>query len=262
MTVPIPGANRKILLGGTARSPEEVISLRDMGLSFAEITISKPPEFQLLIDKYRALQRETGLFYLCHGPREGDPNNLHTLETVYLPKLFQVLDIVPGLGMKQLTLHLWMDPRFVSKDVLDYKIGFLARVTRRAGAGGITVCLENLSESAAHLAEVFEAVPDLCLTLDLGHAELLSEENTSHGFLRDMPERIKHIHLHDNFGGSSPDDDLHLPPGEGRIDFPAIFDRLHTIPYGGTITMELRPEQIQGCLGYVKRLVYPEKRQD
>jgi sugar phosphate isomerase/epimerase len=28
-------------------------------------------------------------------------------------------------------------------------------------------------------------------------------------------DRIKHIHAHDSFGGSAPEDDLHLPIGEG-----------------------------------------------
>ena len=249
--------NRKILLGGTARNPDDVISLSVLGLCFAEITIADPVNFRLLQERYRTLSPVPGFFYLCHGPREGDPNNVNNLETVYFPKLLQVLDIMPELEMPLLTLHLWMDPRFVSEKVIAYKIGFLKRVTERASGNGITVCLENLSENAAHLAEVFSAVPQLNLTLDLGHAELLSTENTSFGFLENCPERIKHIHLHDNNGGNSPDDDLHLPVGEGKIDFQEIFQKLHAVQYKGTITLELRPDQIESCLERVKRLVYP-----
>jgi sugar phosphate isomerase/epimerase len=63
--------------------------------------------------------------------------------------------------------------------------------------------------------------------------------------------------LHDNHGGTSPADDLHLPVGEGKIDFHKIFQRLHAVHYTGTITLELRPDQIESCLGYVKRLVSP-----
>jgi len=55
------------------------------------------------------------------------------------------------------------------------------------------------------------------MTLDLGHGELLCEENRSLGFIEKFPERIKHVHLHDNRGGNSPTDDLHLPPGEGWL---------------------------------------------
>ncbi len=234
-----------------------MISLHEMGLRFAEITIVNPADFRFLLDKYRALPRLTDFFYLCHGPAEGDPNDMHTLETIYFPKLLHVLDIMPELEMRLLTLHLWMDPRFVREETIAYKIGFLKRVMERASGNGIIVCLENLSENAVHLAEVFAAVPRLNLTLDLGHAELLSKENTSFGFLENYPDRIKHIHLHDNHGGNSPDDDLHLPVGEGKIDFRKIFQRLHAVHYRGTITLELRPGQIESCLGHVRRLVYP-----
>ena len=251
------GLNRKIHLGGTARSPDDVIYLHKLGLQFAEITIANPDDFSLLQDKYRAVLRDTDFFYLCHGPREGDPNDMDTLETIYFPKLLQILAIMPELEMRLLTVHLWMDSRFVLEETIAYKIGFLKRLTERASGSGISVCLENLSENATHLAGVFAAVPSLNLTLDLGHAELLSNENTSFGFLENCRDRIKHIHLHDNNGGTSADDDLHLPVGEGKIDFHKIFRSLHTIDYKGTITLELRPGQIESCLGYVKRLVYP-----
>lgn len=255
MTALLSDLSRRIHLGGTARSPDDVIALYKLGLQFAEITIAEPANFRLIQNEYRARSGETGLYYLCHGPKEGDPNDMHALETIYLPKLLRVLSMMPELEMRLLTLHLWLDPRFVLKETIVYKIGFLKRLTERAGSGGITVCLENLSENADHLSEVFAAVPALNLTLDLGHAELLSKENTSFGFLENFRDRIKHIHLHDNYGGASPDDDLHLPVGEGKIDFHRIFQRLHAVHYKGTITLELRPGQIESCLGYVKRLL-------
>lgn len=233
--------------------------LHGLGLDFAEIAITDPVAFHAVKDKYLAVSRSTGLFYLCHGPREGDPNDIGALETVYFPRLLQLLSIMPELDMRLLTVHLWMDPRFVAKQTIAYKIGFLEKLAQKAQGGGLSVCIENLSEHASDLAEVFAAVPRLSLTLDLGHAELLSSENASFGFFEKFPERIKHIHLHDNFGGSSAEDDLHLPVGEGKIDFEKIFENLHAADYQRTMTLELRPEQIQSCLGYVRTLVYPEK---
>ena len=245
----------KILLGATARAPEEVLLLQGLGLDFGEITISDPTGFSALKDRYREISRSTGLFYLCHGPREGDPNDTQTLETVYFPKLLQVLSIMPELDMRLLTMHLWMDSRYVSEKTIAYKIGFLERLVEEAQGRGLTVCIENLSESASDLGEVFASIPRLNLTLDLGHAELLSEENTSFGFIEKFPERIKHIHLHDNFGGSSAKDDLHLPVGEGKIKFKKIFQKLHAAAYEGTVTLELRPGQVESCLEHVRSLV-------
>jgi len=190
---------------------------------------------------------------LCHGPREGDPNNVDTLETVYLPKLLKILLIMPQLDMRLLTIHLWADPRFVSPDVIAYKVGFLKRLLNRADASGITLCIENLSENATHLSVIFEALPSLNLTLDLGHAQLLTAQNTGFGFMERFPGRIRHVHLHDNLGGTSVKDDLHLPVGKGIIDFEGIFKALRLIGYDRTMTLELRPHEIRENLGTVRQ---------
>lgn len=246
----------KIHLGGTARNPEDVEKLEDLGLQFAEIPIVNPQKFKKNnIDAYRSLREELGLYYLCHGPQEGDPNDIGNLERVLYPKLTEIISIMPELGMEILTIHLWLDPRFVSKKAISYKTRILRRIIDEAKALGITLCIENLSETAGHMAEPFEALPDLNLTLDLGHAQLLSDENTSLGFMDRFPERIKHIHLHDNRGGDSPEHDLHLPVGKGIIDFEKIFTKLDQIGYEGTVTLELRPDEIKECLGYVKELL-------
>jgi len=91
--------------------------------------------------------------------------------------------------------------------------------------------------------------------LDLGHGQLLSKEHTGLDFMASCPDRIKHIHLHDNRGGISHNDDLHLPVGDGVIDFENIFKMLKSINYKGTITLELRPSEIKECLDLVKKLL-------
>ncbi|MDY6971338.1 MAG: sugar phosphate isomerase/epimerase [Thermodesulfobacteriota bacterium] len=244
----------EIHLGGTARSAEDVVSISELGLQFAEIPIVDPDEFQALKGRYQSLGRELGIYYLCHAPAEENPREEDPLENIYFPKLIKTLSVMPDLDMSILTLHLLMDARFVSRDVIVYKIGFLERLIERAADLGITICLENLSEHVAHMDDVFEALPTLYMCLDLGHAQLLTEENTSYGFIDKYPERIKHIHVHDNRGGDSPNDDLHLPVGEGLVDFEKIFQKLMAIGYCGTITLELKPHEIRECLGYVREL--------
>ncbi len=245
----------QIHLGGTARSPEDVITFHKMGLQFAEIPITDPDNFSGLKDNYKGLLKELSIYYLCHGPQEGDANDIESLEETYLPKLMHILSIMPELQMKLLTFHLWMDTRFVDKNAIEYKIGLIKRITEQAKKSGITICLENLSEKSSHLKKVFAVFPFLGLTMDLGHGQLLSKEHTGFGFMRTYPERIKHIHLHDNRGGSSHNDDLHLPVGDGVIDFENIFKMLKSTNYKGTITLELQPDEIKKCLEYVKRLL-------
>lgn len=245
----------KIDLGGTARSPEDVASLYDLGLRFAEIPIGNPSKFLPLVPVYESLQKKFGLYYLCHGPKEGDPNDVEALNGLYLPKVLELFPVMQSLSMRLLTIHLWLDRRFVQKNALDSKLDILKRMVEKAAEYPITVCIENLSEEARDLEPAFHKIPALMMTLDLGHGELLCEKNRCAGFIEKFPERIQHVHLHDNRGGNSHTDDLHLPPGEGVIDFRGLFEALRRMDYDRTVTLELKPHEIRKCLAYVSELV-------
>ncbi len=246
---------RNISLGGTARNPEDVFALYDLRLEFAEIPIDNLNKFNKNINKFLKLREKTKFSYLCHGPREGDPNNISSLKRDYFPQVLEILDIMPMLNMSLLTLHLWMDRRFVKTNVIDFKIELLKRIIDKAREKRIIICLENLSEDWHDLKMAFSKLPLLHLTLDVGHAQLLREENTGFGLIKTYPDRIKHIHLHDNLGGNTPENDLHLPPGSGIVDFKNIFNALSKIGYMGRATLEIKPHEIKSCLGFVKRFI-------
>lgn len=245
----------RVLLGATARTPEDVVAVHDQGLDFAEVPIVDPDAFGQVLPRFLEIQKTLDLFYLCHGPREGNPSDEASLEKGYLVRLLQILPLMKVLGMGVITIHLWMDPRFLGAKILRYKIGFLQTLVGRAEQEGIRVCLENLSEQAHHLAPVLEAVPGLSITLDLGHGQLLTGRNTSFEILEQYGPRIRHIHLHDNRGGQSSKDDLHLPPGQGAVPFEEILTRLHGSGYAGTMTLELKPHELPQNLPYVKALL-------
>ena len=249
------GDKQKIRLGGTARSLEHVELLHSMGLQFAEITISDPSTFSSFVPEYKNLKDKLGTSYVGHGPREGDPNDLRQLEREYLPKVLEILPLTTELEIPHLTLHLWLDSRFVKKESISFKVDLLERIIREATERGVLICLENLSETASHLSVVFDVLPSLQLTLDLGHAQLLTKVNRSYEIIERYPERIRHVHMHDNRGGHSAMDDSHLPPGEGIVDFEKIFEKLRDIDYDSTISLELKPHEIEGCLGDVKALL-------
>ena len=106
----------------------------------------------------------------------------------------------------------------------------------------MVINLENLSETAEDIEPVLDEVPHLGITLDVGHANLYSAENKSLSIIKKLGKSIRHVHLHDNFGGDSPKADLHLPIGEGNVDFRSIFKALLKIDYDRTITLEVKPE--------------------
>ncbi len=228
-------------------------SLHAMGLQFAELAL--PDRLNQGLDVYVEMGERLGMYYLCHGPLEGDPNDTRGLREAYLPKVLASLPLMKRLGASLLTIHLWLDSRFVKEEILAFKLDILGEIIDQAGRDGIVICLENLSESAAHLQAALDQLPELCLTLDLGHAQLLTEVNRSDEILEKYPDRIRHIHLHDNRGGYSHRDDLHLPIGDGVIDFEGAFRKLRGIGYDRTITLELKPSEIETSLPHVRKLL-------
>jgi sugar phosphate isomerase/epimerase len=245
-----------IALGGTARSLEDVAMLYDLGLDFAEVSLKDMSSFTKSISDFIELRSKTDLFYLCHGPNEGDPNDTTYLREHYLPRILEILDIMPKLNISLLTLHLWVDHRFVKPHVIDLKIDLLREIIDKARERNITICLENLSEDCDDLNKVFEVLSRLYLTLDIGHAQLLRSKTTAFDMIAAYAHRIRHLHLHDNIGGNSVDDDLHLPVGDGTVDFLGILSALQEAGYRGTATLELKPEEIKRCLPFVRTLLW------
>ena len=89
------------------------------------------------------------------------------------------------------------------------------------------------------MKQLLDTLPDVMLTVDIGHSELLAERNKSLDFINAYPGRIGHVHIHDNVGGDTYHEDLHLPLGEGRIDFAPILAALAALDQEITLTFEM-----------------------
>jgi sugar phosphate isomerase/epimerase len=99
--------------------------------------------------------------------------------------------------------------------------------------------IENLPgafNTAAQLGELLERLPELGLHLDIGHCNLMVERNTTGEILAAYGSRLRHVHLHDNKGGTA---DLHLPLGCGTLDTRREIQALKSAGYDGTITLEV-----------------------
>ena len=83
------------------------------------------------------------------------------------------------------------------------------------------------------------------MTLDLGHGEILLKPNTSLQFIERFADRIHHVHLHDNLGGTGVADDLHLPIGKGKVDFAMILKKLRLAGYKKGYSFELKIEHVE-----------------
>jgi sugar phosphate isomerase/epimerase len=104
---------------------------------------------------------------------------------------------------------------------------------------GVGLMIENLPgdyNSVEQLGELLEPLPELGLHLDIGHANLMVPHNTTDEILRVFGDRLRHVHLHDNKGGSA---DLHLPLGAGNIDLRWAVRCLEAARFDATITLEV-----------------------
>jgi sugar phosphate isomerase/epimerase len=107
---------------------------------------------------------------------------------------------------------------------------------------GIGLMVENIPgefNKSEELAELLDPLPDLGLHLDIGHANLKVPRNTTSEILKRYGSRVRHVHFHDNKGGSA---DLHLPLGAGTMDLNKNIKALRDSGYDATITLEVFSE--------------------
>ena len=118
----------------------------------------------------------------------------------------------------------------------------IAALAEDAAGRGIRLMVENLDRqfaTAADLAPVLDGFDDLGFHLDIGHANLrlgLGEANRTKALLDEFGDRLAHVHVSDNRGGT---EDLHLPLGAGSIDWKGEIRNLKAAGYDGTVTLEV-----------------------
>lgn len=232
------------VIGGRAYSLELIRAVGALGFPFAEISLKDPDEIARQLDDLNRAKAECGLYYLAHYPNEDNPFDAQVLAERFVPRMERLLDLSESLGIRKGTIHFWMDRRWMSPELAARKIELLAEMVAYATRRGVVLCLENLSERPESFAPAFEAIPELRMTLDIGHGQLLARKNTAFGFIEHHFARIDHLHVHDNRGGTSVEDDLHLPLGEGTVDYARIFTLLREKGYRSTITMEIKPHDM------------------
>ena len=231
--------------GARAYSLDAVEFLAEADFCFAEIDWKDPKVVIAQLTELAALWDKHGIVYLAHGPNERNPFDVDETAAVMEPLVCDLLNLAPRLGITVFTQHLWLDSRFMSAEIIARKLDVLETWTECAARVGVTLCIENLSEHADHFCPAFERLPGLCMTLDLGHGAILSRPNAAFDFIAHFPDRIRHLHLHDNHGGASVKDDLHLPIGVGGIDFAAILRPLRAAGYDAGFSFELQTEHVE-----------------
>lgn len=108
-----------------------------------------------------------------------------------------------------------------------------------ADDNGLRIAIENVPEpypflmkSVEHFKKFYDEVnEDIGLALDVGHANINGQIEL---FLKTFPNKIVHIHAHDNRG----EEDEHLGVGRGTVDWGRFAELLRQIAYNKAVIVE------------------------
>jgi sugar phosphate isomerase/epimerase len=141
-------------------------------------------------------------------------------------------------------LHLGRRGDAWNEAAVEYSITAIEHLKAFASPLGVRLLLENLENDIAtpeHLLDIVRVghFDSVGMCLDVGHLHLArpnSEPVADSGVgaaVALLGKRIGQVHLHDNhgaFGSQSDMKDEHLWPGEGTIQWPALAEKLATLP--------------------------------
>ena len=222
---------------------QEIEWIAEMGMGFVDLTLEPPMAASWRVDGSairRALSRHAlkvvghTAFYLPIA------SGIEEIRRAALEELRRCVDVFAGIGARWMNVHPDRHaPMHDRKFFVERNLMTLRELLPYAAERGIGIMVENLPgdfNSAAQLGELLDPLPELGLHLDIGHANLLVVQSTVDELLAAYGERLRHVHLHDNKGGSA---DLHLPLGTGVVNVRTAVKALKAQAYDGTITLEV-----------------------
>lgn len=221
----------------------EIEWMANMGLDFVDLTLEPPAAASWKIDPNairNALEQHdlkvighTAYYLPLASPFE-------SLRKAAVDEIKRCIQAFAMIGARWVNIH--PDGYAPLHDwgfVIERNLQSLQELITTARGFGLGIMAENLPgkfNSARQLSALLDPLPDLGLHLDIGHSNLLVEGNTMGEILKAYGSRLRHVHLHDNKGGSA---DLHLPLGTGTVGTARHIRTLRDSGYDGTITLEV-----------------------
>lgn len=114
-------------------------------------------------------------------------------------------------------------------------------VTALGGHGnrlGVQLAAQARFETYEQLADLFAALPEGSLFLDLHPAKLLAEGHSPSEFVSALGQHIAHVHAADGVRDFATGRNLEVELGRGSVDFPSLLGQLEEFEYRGWVTIE------------------------
>ncbi len=207
------------------------------------------------------LGEKKGIKFSVHSPFLYDDlaHPHEEVRKIYLNEAKKAIDFTDHLGGEMVVIHpggkAIQLPKIKAFGNLPYSADFYLKKARGsieelrsyAEKKEVKLAAENTADGVGSSPEEIEFLlsdlREVKFNLDVGHANLT--DNISE-FTKLSP---KNIHLHDNEG----EEDLHLPPGKGNIDFSRLGEILKKQDFRGKLILELYGlEKIKQGMDYLK----------
>lgn len=212
--------------------------------------VASPERWDAKLDRHREIAGRFSGRRVVHGPFLGLVYFYrdHLLADAVQQRLDRTFEVAGQLEPATLVMHTnWkLDHAALGLDDvwLAETAAFWKREVARYEELGVIVAMENLLEPTPELMNACcDRVASDCfrLCLDVGHVNVWSELPHAEWVAR-MGKRLAHVHVHDNDGTA----DQHRPPGQGTIDFDALFDAFDQHLDRVTVSLELEaPDEVK-----------------
>lgn len=191
----------------------------------------------------RTLPSDETIAQIAEIARTASVMTVHASINTWAPDVLRTeILIAARMGVSQMVVH----PYVLGQDVEGHTPD--AQEVRDlclfALDNGVMLALENLGKtgitSMRRSLDMIGTEPEktgLGICIDVGHANRSCTEDDvrPEAFLREFRDLILEVHVDDNFG----DKDLHLPPGQGNIDWPPVIEAMRELREHAVICLEI-----------------------
>lgn len=171
----------------------------------------------------------------AHGVNVIHPEKSRRIEA--MDEIKRALETAEHIPLRNLVVHLGERYDVWSQDTVEHALTALEHLGVFAKPLGVRLLVENLLSDAttpAHLTAILETghLDNVGVCLDLGHAHLTVGTVQA---IATLGSRIVSVHVHDNRG----ENDDHLWPGDGTIDWPATVKALKALALPPASVLEI-----------------------
>lgn len=217
------------------------------------------------VERGRAALESFGGRLGIHGPYHGldIDNGDPELQRIISQRFVSAIEAADALGARQMVMHspfnLWShhhrwDGMGRQARLMEAIVNLMGPVIAAAETHGVTLVFENcddaVPETRREMVEAFGSSA-VALSIDTGHAQLSRRMYGAppvDAFVRDAGNLLKHVHLQDLDGYA----DRHWPPGDGEIEWRAVFAALAECESNPHLVLELNdPAEIPKGFQYL-----------